>query len=1155
MRLTSCPDLEPLVELLADRLRVPLADPMAEEVVIVPSADITNYLKRELGVRLGEPGKANGIVANVRFVYPRELINATASAPTGISDSPWDATRLTWKIASMSAGSGLANLPKTFGDSPLAASRRVADLFDRYASHRPQMLVGWAGGHRYDVATGGVQDWQVDLFKLVNEDLGSSGFEDRSFVDTAAFVEKIDPTDLPERLTVFGVDAMSRAVRNVLAALDGRVDIEVFWSYPVITKLTPIPSGTLRNDANKCGITHPLSSRWAAHAHESLALMPAIVATTDPLPRNESLLHRFQTTVIHDSPPAGALVDDEQFLDLLSHGDGSIQIHACYGLARQVEALRDSILHILNQDESIRLRDILVVCSDVRATAPLLNAVFDPEATVGKGVPRLPINVLRDAEQRLDEFFEAFFAVLDLVTGRCSASQLLDTASLDPVRLRFGFDDDAIQLLETWTEQLGVRYGLNPGSRSAWKIDSSITTGTWRVATDRLMMGIAVPAEREFAGPAGIVPFDGIGANELMVAGTLVEFLSRLESAVHLVRDAEGKERTLSVDEWRDLLLQLADDFLEVSYQDAEDLVRLRNSIHRMHRDASKAIDTSSVHFSLRDLRSTTNDYFVRGVSDYWSIFEAITVTSLGGMSHVPFKVIALVGADENAFAAPRADGDDVLSVEPQVGEPLYSLRGRQNLLDLMMAARSHFIVTCQGSDISSNKDVPFAVPVQELLEFIVDMNAQSAATIGDHHVLVRHPRHNFDDKVMSPGFVKADSPFTFDENSLIARNVLANLGKETPSDNESDVVTTDSSDDVSESTAFRIRETGQILDLLEDPIAYYYEEILNVDIPELPSDTDSNNRERTIKGDGILALTLDALERSSEGRRLLQIIAGHDDHSNDTWLDDVIDAWQSIRPLTGLLPPGDLGRLTVEEISKELKAIIEVLPPHLRTLQGTDTDCLIDFDGARTNLRVDAVVAGTDQHEFVRVRYARFRDSMLLRLWAELALLTLNLDGRPAEAHLAARNSKSAEFEPVHAIMRMRGDSDPERLTNASKVREGIERFHGLAVRNPVEFFPSTSKALAGGKDRTAAKNLATDASRSASVEWHLDGRTMRDLRGETASPAVVTAVLGQGQKTTDSEVELLADFVWTLFDETVIVDGLDSDADANGDEVGGDE
>ena len=205
---------------------------------------------------------------------------------------------------------------------------------------------------------------------------------------------------------------------------DGRLDIEVFWSHPVVTKLAPIPSGTLRNDANECGITHPLSSRWAAHAHESLALMPAVVATIDPLPRNESLLHRFQTSVIHDSPPTGAQVDDEQFLDLLSRGDGSIQIHACYGLARQVEALRDSILHILNQDESIRLRDILVVCSDVRAAAPLLNAVFDPETTVGKGVPRLPINVLRDAELRLDDFSEAFFAVHDLVTGRCSASQI-----------------------------------------------------------------------------------------------------------------------------------------------------------------------------------------------------------------------------------------------------------------------------------------------------------------------------------------------------------------------------------------------------------------------------------------------------------------------------------------------------------------------------------------------------------------------------------------------------------------------------------------------------------------------------------------------------------------------------------------------------------
>jgi len=1138
MYVNVSPDLEPLLEKLAAEIRIPLSDPMAEEVIVVPSPDMAAYLKRELGRRLGDGLQENGVLANVRFVYPRELVNSTISEPTGVSDSPWDATRLTWTISSFVDSPSSTDLPRNFDVSPLAASRRTAELFDRYASHRPEMLAKWAEGHAYELANEPTKLWQLELYRRATQHITQSGSPDRGIADLLGFREALASHDLPERISVFGVDSLSAAVRHLLECLAERIKVNCYWVYATADKYPSCVDGTRRKDFGQSTASHPLAARWAANAHESIAVMPGSRHPLPPTSRSLSLLHRVQTSIITDTWPAVSAVDDALRADLLKSGDGSIQIHACYGLSRQVEALRDSVLHLLNADETLRLRDILIVCSDVRTAAPVLNAIFDPEVTAGNGVPALPINVLRDADQRLDDFCEAFLAILDLATGRCSASQLVDSVALDPIRRKFGFDDESVELLESWTSQLGVKYGLSATDRIMWSLDSSIRNGTWDAAIERLMMGIAIPAEREVRGPADVVPFDGIATNELLIAGVLVEFLVRLGKLVKSLRNAAGEERKVSITEWSDLLLCIVDNFLEASHDEAEDLVLLKRSIHRMNIDAAKAGAATDLIFSVRDLRKMTSEYLGKGTSDYWSVFEAITVTSFGQMSHVPFRVIAFLGADEAAFAAPRADGDDVLSIEPRVGEPIYSLRGRQHLLDLMMAARSTFILTCTGSDINSNKDVPFAVPVQELLEFLTALIVDDGVPVGTHNILVRHPRHNFDELSMTLGFAIQDIPYTFDENALLALEVLRKATEPT-SDNEVERDILEPTRDamgVTASDPTPVRDISQILDLLFDPISYYFEDILNVDIPKLPGDNKQADRDNTIKGDGVLQLTLDALERSSEGRRLLEIIARHDDHADPNWLDAIIAQWQEIRPLTGLLPPGKLGELTLEEISRELKSIIELLPDHLRTLQGTDVDCTVPLGATVATLRVQSVVQTDNVNDFARVRYSRFAESMRLQLWAEVALLALHTSGQVVTGYVAARAVDSTKTAPEGDVITIRGKDNSERLTNARRACEAIYTLHSIAAERPVAFFPSASRALADGKKYQANARLKKDAERSAAIAWHLDGKELPDLRHTPAASEDIRRVRGEDAVDNVSEVDLFAKFVWQVFEETSV-------------------
>src|SRR6185295_19275727 len=46
------------------------------------------------------------------------------------------------------------------------------------------------------------------------------------------------------------------------------------------------------------------------------------------------------------------------------------------GRARQVEVLRDAILHLLDEDETLEPRDVIVMCPDIETFAPLIQATF-----------------------------------------------------------------------------------------------------------------------------------------------------------------------------------------------------------------------------------------------------------------------------------------------------------------------------------------------------------------------------------------------------------------------------------------------------------------------------------------------------------------------------------------------------------------------------------------------------------------------------------------------------------------------------------------------------------------------------------------------------------------------------------------------------------
>ena len=60
--------------------------------------------------------------------------------------------------------------------------------------------------------------------------------------------------------------------------------------------------------------------------------------------------------------------------------------------------------------------------------------------------------------------------LLALADQRATASQLLDLAAREPVRRRFGFDDDDLSRMQDWVADSGIRWGFDAAHREPFKL-------------------------------------------------------------------------------------------------------------------------------------------------------------------------------------------------------------------------------------------------------------------------------------------------------------------------------------------------------------------------------------------------------------------------------------------------------------------------------------------------------------------------------------------------------------------------------------------------------------------------------------------------------------------------------------------------------------
>ena len=126
-----------------------------------------------------------------------------------------------------------------------AVARRLAGLFASYARQRPQLLIDWESG-----ADGGVSadlDWQPHLWRALLDRVDADPPHIRHAKTLATLQES--PTELPERLSLFGHTRLPSTEIELLDALSTHHDLHLWLPHPSDGCGSRSPTFTARSPA------------------------------------------------------------------------------------------------------------------------------------------------------------------------------------------------------------------------------------------------------------------------------------------------------------------------------------------------------------------------------------------------------------------------------------------------------------------------------------------------------------------------------------------------------------------------------------------------------------------------------------------------------------------------------------------------------------------------------------------------------------------------------------------------------------------------------------------------------------------------------------------------------------------------------------------
>lgn len=750
------------------------AAPLRPEAVVVAGAAWEAWLTRRLARERGATVRpvCSTLAAFLLGVQRRAL--GEEARPGGLY---FDADAWTLRIAAQ-----LANAEAAGGDGPVERwlgvggdaddrlerrvqlGRRLAATLDGYLLSRPELVEALVaerpsppeglGGREHHFG------WQASLLGplLRDSELGPAGPAFRRLADRLA-TEKpaggVHPA-VPGRVAVWATGVLAPAQLDGLEMLDAagcQVTVLVRnASAEFVADMLPAAwfddevAATLDDPDQHRDLPHPLLAAWGQVERDRKLLLQAReddperplwtspeIGVEAPASQEEEaaadrgLLRALQASVRGAKPPREGSAD----------ADGSVAIHGCGGLRRQVEVLRERLLVAFDELPGLEPEDVVVLCPDPEAFAPHVEAVFS-RPLPGREWERLSAHLSGRSPRRERPAVSAFFRLLEVLGGRAEAPEILALLSDPAFASEHSPEADQAAALGADVAAAGVSFGFDADHRAALGRPAD-ATHTWEAGLDRLALGSLLPPPE-----LGGLPPAALGGRVPLDRASRAEPVAGLAAFVEQVEAAAGQAALpTNADGWAERAVAWTADFLADDFDDTG-RAQVRDAAAGLAEDATAAglgealpLAVWSAELGRRLDAAAGGGRFRLG---------GVTVCEPAAAAGLPHRVVAWLGLSDGAF--PRrtpAAGFDLAAARHEPGDRPAAAVDRNRLLQSVMAAGDRFVVIGEDRDAAGEARAPAAV-VAELLEVLGTLTGDPAAVAPVHH-----PMHAFSPDAFDP--------------------------------------------------------------------------------------------------------------------------------------------------------------------------------------------------------------------------------------------------------------------------------------------------------------------------------------------------------------------------------------------------------------------
>jgi exonuclease V gamma subunit len=729
-------DVDALAGKLAEHLEAKDRDPFVPATIVVPNRYLGKWLRLWLARRLG-------LAFNLRFLYLENALwewlrrvdpRQHSSEPELLDHDSYRLMILSilWEDNADPKLAAVQGYVRTAGPATRASWRRSWHLADRlarsirdYEYHRQDALIQhWLKGELgYPNAGPGTvrqERTQLEIFRRITRPLDGK----RALLEQATgrilktlpqyameVMEFAGPpaSETKDMVHLFAITQISALHMRTLSWLSGTMDVRLYHLNPLAAILNTEPG------APATGSPAPRwwVESWGKAGIESHYLAEQLLSPPSPFQCEyvessrkdvSTVLGRFQASIF--DPPSAIVNSQLQ--------DKSIQIVACPGIYREVEAVYQSILHNLQKNPELKQTDIGVLVTDMSRYRPVLQAVFER-------VPgRLHYNLASFSAAGLSVFGQALLGILDLALESFTKAQVFAVLLNPCVLARYGVDRNQALTWLDWAQKLGIYHGWDRQDKEQRGYPAT-RQFSWRRGLQRLRLGRIMevaPEDDDVPAPRfqDVIPYADLASGDKEQLNAFCRVVEGLLPCLTRLRNYHG-----TGGQWAGEIRRLVQHFLAVP-DDAPEEEQVRDRLlwslsHLEHLDRLQAPGLPPVKLPLALVREFVQENLetLEGTKGEF-LTGGVTIAPMQAIRFVPFRILYTLGLGEDLFPGSNAlPSLDLRDCERRRGDIHPAENNRFLFLESLLAARDKVYLLYNNRDLQRDQDLQPAVPLMQL--------------------------------------------------------------------------------------------------------------------------------------------------------------------------------------------------------------------------------------------------------------------------------------------------------------------------------------------------------------------------------------------------------------------------------------------------------